>query len=67
MRWLENSTALEDDIGSPPHVRQIVWEAYHEGFIKYTTYRKALKRIETVQNGSWMFEHRHKENESWQI
>jgi len=35
---------------------EIIEEAYEDGFINWSIYRKARDRIRTVLNGSWMFE-----------
>jgi hypothetical protein len=35
---------------------EIIEEAYEDGFINWSVYRKARDRIRTVLNGSWMFE-----------
>jgi len=34
----------------------IIGEAYDEGIINWNIYRKAMDKIKTNYNGSWMFE-----------
>jgi hypothetical protein len=41
-----------------------IWEAYSEGYINWYIYQKALAKIRTNMNGSWMFEQQQKEEEA---
>ena len=38
------------------HAKDIVYEAYHEGYINWNILQKVLQKIETTNNGTWMFE-----------
>jgi len=35
--------------------REIVYDAYQEGYINYFTYKAALEKITANLNGDWMF------------
>jgi len=54
MRW-ENKS-LRPIIPPCFHARDIVLDAYNEGYINWNVYQKALERINSNKNGSWMFE-----------
>jgi hypothetical protein len=36
--------------------KEIVYDAYKEGFINWNIYKKALEKINSNMNGNWMFE-----------
>ena len=38
------------------YAMETVYDAYSEGFIKWNVYQKAIKKIKTNMNGSWMYE-----------
>jgi hypothetical protein len=38
--------------------KEIVYNAYREGFINWNSYNKALEKITSNMNGSWMFDQR---------
>ena len=54
MRWKNKSSRpiILDFVNA----MDIVCEAYHEGYINWNVYQKAMARIRTNMNGSWMFE-----------
>ena len=58
MRWLNESARPMDYFEGIPciHAKDIVYSAYREGFINWNTLNKALRKINTNMNGSWMFE-----------
>jgi hypothetical protein len=57
MRWEERSRRPAYLIGFPClHAKEIVADAYREGFINWNTLDKVLQKINTNMNGSWMFE-----------
>ena len=35
--------------------KEILYDAFREGIINYNVYQKALKKITSNMNGSWMF------------
>jgi hypothetical protein len=57
MRWEEKGRRPEYLIGFPClHSKEIVYDAYREGFINWNTLNKVLQKINTNMNGGWMFE-----------
>ena len=38
------------------YAMEIVYDAYSKGFINWNVCQKALQRIKSNMNGSWMFE-----------
>jgi hypothetical protein len=61
MRWKERSSKRPyflDLIFS----KEIVYNAYREGFINWNSYNKALEKITSNMSGSWMFEQRDEKN-----
>jgi hypothetical protein len=36
--------------------KEIIYDAYREGFINWNVYQKAVDRIKSNRNGTWMFE-----------
>jgi len=57
MRWLKKSKRPKCLISMPiPHSIDIILDAYREGLINWNTYNKALAKVESNKNGSWMFE-----------
>ena len=55
MRWEKESSKRPyylDFIFS----REIVYDAYSEGYINWTVYQKAFEKIKSNENGSLMFE-----------
>jgi hypothetical protein len=53
MRWQNESSrpVIFDFINS----KEIVCDAYRDGFINWNIYQKVLERINSNKNGSWMF------------
>jgi len=45
------------------HSRDIVIDAYKEGFINWNNYKKALEKINSNMNGGWMFEQKEVQNQ----
>jgi len=59
MRWEEESLLPEYLISMPCiHAKEIIYDAYLEGYINWITLNKVLQKINTAMNGSWMFEHK---------
>jgi hypothetical protein len=58
MRWKEESEYPIDLLPPCEHARYIVYNAYWEGFINWISFDKAMQKIKTNGNGSWMFEHK---------
>jgi len=58
MRWQNKSSRpiIFDFINA----KDIVNDAYNEGYIDWNVYQKAIARINTNMNGSWMFENKEK-------
>jgi len=60
--WKNESTRYldykrqDESIDDLSITEEIIEEAYEDGFINWSIYRKARDRIRTVLNGSWMFE-----------
>ena len=59
MRW-ENKSYRPPFMFSIPclHAKEIVSNAYLEKYINWNVYNKVIQKINTRQNGSWMFEHK---------
>jgi hypothetical protein len=36
--------------------KEIIYDAYREGFINWNVYKTAIEKITSNMNGSWMFE-----------
>jgi uncharacterized protein (DUF2225 family) len=47
------------------YAMEIVYDAYTKGFINWNICNKAIEKIKTNMNGSWMFEQQQKEDEKW--
>ena len=62
MRW-KNETSKRPFALDLVFSKEIVYNAYREGFINWNVYIKALERININMNGSWMFDK--KEYENW--
>jgi len=61
MRWLNESERPEYFYAMPCiHAKDIIYDAYEEGLINWNVFNKALRKINTAMNGSWMFEFKHK-------
>jgi hypothetical protein len=43
------------------HAKDIVYDAYYEGYINWNTLNRVLQKINTNMNGHWMFEQNGKE------
>jgi hypothetical protein len=56
MRWEVESSRPIDALPPWLHAKDIVYSAYREGLINWNTLDKAMKKINTTKNGSWMFE-----------
>ena len=52
MRWNEETERPEYYLLFP---EEIVYQAYTEGFINWNSYQKAIEKIRSNKNGSWMF------------
>jgi len=55
MRWKQKSSerpVIFDCFDS----KEIVYDAYREGYINWNVYQKAIGKITSNMNGSWMFE-----------
>jgi hypothetical protein len=46
------------------YTTEIVYDAYNKGFINWNIYNKAIEKIKTNMNGSWMFKQRQKEEKT---
>ena len=55
MRWKER-TNRRSSLLDINFAGEIVYNAYREGYISWNIYNKALEKINTKKNGSWMFE-----------
>jgi hypothetical protein len=54
MRWKQKSSELPlifDFFNS----KEIVYDAYREGYINWNVYQKTKEKITSNMNGSWMF------------
>ena len=55
MRWKER-TNRRSSLLDINFAGEIVYNAYREGYISWNIYNKALEKINTKKNGSWMFQ-----------
>jgi len=55
MRW-ENESSQRPLFLDYIFSKEIVYDAYREGYINYNTYIAAMEKIATNLNGDWMFE-----------
>lgn len=58
IRWNEESTGGRFGRKSGFewfHAKEIIFDAYLEGYIDWNVLQKALERTKTMANGSWMF------------
>jgi hypothetical protein len=60
-KWKENSSRDYSDYGILLAMH-IIEEAYEEDLINWIVYQKAMDKIRTNLNGSWMFEQKKKAN-----
>jgi len=69
MRWKKKSQGSMILLISPfMHSRIIIEKAYEEGYINWNTFKKALEKINSNMNGSWMFEQKETQlNEAKQL
>ena len=57
MRWTEKSRRPEYLQEIPClHAKEIVYDAYKEGYITWNTFTDVSQKIDTAKNDSWMFE-----------
>jgi hypothetical protein len=56
MRWKEESNRPIDSLPPWLHAKDIIVSGYKEGFINWISFDKAMQKITTNKNGSWMFE-----------
>jgi hypothetical protein len=56
MRWKEESSRCSKHFPPWELPERIIYDAYKEGFINWNIFDKAIKKINTKKNGSWMFE-----------
>jgi hypothetical protein len=63
MRWRNES--LRPVIFPFINAKEIIHDAYYESFINWNVYQKALARIESNKNGSWMFVQENEKNDYW--
>jgi len=54
MRW-KNKSSPRAYIFDCIFAKEIVYNAYCEGFINWNIFQKALKKIDSNMNGGWMF------------
>jgi len=54
MQW-KNETDKRPYILDCIFAKEIIYDAYREGFISWDTYNKALGKVTSNMNGSWMF------------
>ena len=55
MKW-NNSTKERIYLFDLFFTEEIIYDAYMEGYINWNLYQKALGKIASNKNGSWMFE-----------
>jgi hypothetical protein len=60
-QWKEEISRNYSDYGIDLAI-DIIGEAYEEGLINWNVYRKAMDKIKTNSNGSWMFEYKKEVN-----
>jgi hypothetical protein len=57
MRWEEKSRRPKYLLGIPCiHAREIIVDAYRQGYINWIVYQRVMEKINSHQNGGWMFE-----------
>jgi hypothetical protein len=57
MRWRKKSKRPSYLLSIPCiHAREIIVDAYRESYINWNVYQKAMEKIDSNQNGDWMFE-----------
>jgi hypothetical protein len=55
-KWKKESSQIQRPLISDCIIaKEIVYNAYKVGFIKWNVYSLALERIERTMNGTWMF------------
>ena len=54
MRW-EKKSSKRPYFLDLLFAKEIVYNAYREGFINWNIYNKAIEKINSNMNGSWMF------------
>jgi len=55
MRW-ENETTKRPIALDLVFSKEIVFNAYRDGFINWNVYMKAMEKINVSMNGSWLFD-----------
>jgi len=56
MRWEKKSRRPKYLLNIPCiHAREIIVDAYKETYINWNVYQKAMEKITSNMNGSWMF------------
>ena len=55
MRWSKKKSRRSGDLDILTS-REIICEAFYEGYMKWHIYQLALSKINANKNGSWMFE-----------
>jgi hypothetical protein len=55
MRW-KNESSQRPLFLDYIFAKEIVYNAYREGYINYNTFKAAVEKIATNLNGDWMFE-----------
>jgi len=54
MRW-KNKSSKRPYIFDCLIAKEIIYDAYREGFINWNIFNKALGKVTSNMNGSWMF------------
>ena len=62
MRW-KNETTKRPFALDFVFSKEIVFNAYREGYINWNVYIKAIEKINTTMNGNWMFDKKNMEIE----
>ena len=61
MRW-KDETSERPLVFDMLYAQEIIHNAYIENYINWNTYKKALARVKTNMNGSWMLEQKGNED-----